>query len=163
MKTLKNLFSRNFERYDGVYPINIYLLRLIFLLTFLFVGSDSWKYIITYEGSWDNLSAVAFCVWAAYSTLSFLGLLHPLKMLPLILFQILYKSLWLMVVAYPLWSENQLAGSPAEEMTNVFLWVLLPIVAVPWKYVVKNYVLFTKKKPIALTDSTLSETTSYPV
>lgn len=160
MKIFKNLFSRNFDNYSGMYPINIYLLRLVFLLTFVIVGADSWMYIINYEGSWDNLRAVAFCVWAAYSTLSFLGLFHPLKMLPLVLFQIFYKSLWLVVVALPLWSANQLAGSPAEEMTYIFIWVLLPIVAIPWKYVVITYVLPTKKNKITLTGSNIGSETS---
>ena len=79
-------------------------------------------------------------MWASYSALSFLGIIHPLKMLPLMLFQIAYKVLWLIVVAYPLWSANQLTGSPAEEMARTFLWVALPILAVPWKYVFKKYV-----------------------
>ncbi len=146
METFRNIFSRNYEQYAGVYNINIYLLRLLFFLTFLFVGTTSWNYIFTFEGTWDHVKAVAFCVWAAYSTLSVLGLLHPLKMLPLVLFQIFYKVLWLLVVAYPLWSTNQLAGSPAEEMTYTFLWVPLAIIAVPWQYAFKNYILITKKK-----------------
>jgi hypothetical protein len=35
------------------------------------------------------------------------------------------------MVAYPLWSSQQLVGSPAEEMTYAFLWVILPIIAMP--------------------------------
>jgi hypothetical protein len=31
-------------------------------------------------------------------------------------------------------------GSPAEGTTSAFLWVILPIVAVPWGYVFVNYV-----------------------
>jgi hypothetical protein len=69
---------------------------------------------------------------------------RPLKMLPLVMFEIIYKIVWLIIVAYPLWSANQLAGSPAEEMTNAFLWVVLPIVAMPWKYAVDQYVLYRK-------------------
>jgi hypothetical protein len=40
----------------------------------------------------------------------------------------------------PLWSVNKLADSPAEGMASAFLWVLLPIVAVPWGYVFENYI-----------------------
>jgi hypothetical protein len=47
--------------------------------------------------------------------------------------------LWLMVVAYPLWSAGTLVGSSAEGTTSAFLWVLLPIVAVPWGYVFGTY------------------------
>jgi hypothetical protein len=38
-------------------------------------------------------------------------------MLPTVLLEILYKVLWLLLVAYPLWSTNQLIDSPAEKMT----------------------------------------------
>ncbi len=37
--------------------------------------------------------------------------------------------MWLLIAAYPLWSGNQLAGSPAEGMAKDFLRVTLPIVA----------------------------------
>ena len=67
-------------------------------------------------------------------------------MLPIVLLEIFYKVLWLILVAYPLWSKGTLAGSPAEEITSQFLWVLLPIVAVPWGYVFKNYFYSAKKQ-----------------
>jgi hypothetical protein len=53
--------------------------------------------------------------------------------------KIFYKVLWLILVAYPLWSKGTLAGSP-EDTTSAFLWVILPIVAVPWGYVFVNYI-----------------------
>jgi hypothetical protein len=138
------LLRPDHQRYEGVRPINVYLLRLLFVLVFVFVGYDSWTYILHHKGSWDHVKAAAFCMWASYSLLSILGVFHPLKMLPLVMFEIMYKIVWLIIVAYPLWSANQLAGSPAEGMTYAFLWVVLPIVAMPWKYAVDQYVLYRK-------------------
>ena len=108
---------------------------------FLFLGQDAWTYILTFEGSWNHVAAAAWSVWASYSVLAVLGIIHPLKMLPLALLDILYKVIWLILVAYPLWATNQLIGSPAEEMTYAFLWVVLPIIAMPWKYAFENYIL----------------------
>ncbi|HEY6337006.1 MAG TPA: hypothetical protein VIW68_00790 [Candidatus Sulfotelmatobacter sp.] len=142
---IRTVFGPDRERYEGVYKINIYLLRLLYFLIIVFVGRDSWTTILSHQGHWDYLQAVAFCVWAAYSTLSILGLINPLKMLPLVLFEILYKSIWLIIVAYPLWSRNQLAGSPAEELTYAFLWLPLPLLAVPWGYAFKTYFSFPRK------------------
>jgi hypothetical protein len=34
--------------------------------------------ILTHQGPWDHVRAVAWCVWATYPTLALLGLLHPL-------------------------------------------------------------------------------------
>jgi hypothetical protein len=62
------------------------------------------------------------------------------------IFMIFYKSLWLIIVAYPLWREGTLAGSPAEEMTYAFLGVPVAMIAVPWKYVFENYIYKPKKK-----------------
>jgi hypothetical protein len=53
--------------------------------------------------------------------------------------------IWLILVAYPLWSSNQLAGSPAEGMTNSFLFVVLPILAMPWRYFFRRYILMEKR------------------
>jgi len=132
-------------RYEGVRPINIYVLRVFYFLILVFVGSDSWTAIINHEGPWDHVRAVAFCAWATYSTMSVLGLIHPLKMLPIMMFTIGYKTLWLIVVAYPLWRDNALAGSPAEAMTRVFLWTPVLFIAVPWGYVIRNYVMWSKR------------------
>jgi hypothetical protein len=142
---IKKIFGPDYERYEGVYKINIYLLRLLYLLMIIFVGSDSWTAIVNHQGPWDHLKAVAFCVWAAYSTLSILGLINPLKMLPLILFEIFYKSIWLIIVAYPLWSKHQLVGSAAEQMTYAFLWLPLPLLATPWGYAFRTYLSFPKR------------------
>jgi hypothetical protein len=62
-------------------------------------------------------------------------------MLPLMLFVIIYKVSWLSIVAYPLWSAGQLAGSPAEPMATAFVWVVLCIAATPWKHALDEYVL----------------------
>jgi len=120
---------------------NIYLLRLLYILMFVFLGRDAWSHLLTHQGSWNPDEAVAWCVWAAFSLLALPGILHPLRLLPLVLLEITYKVLWLAVVAYPWWSNGQLAESPrTEHLTFVFLLVILPIVAVPWKYAFAHYV-----------------------
>jgi hypothetical protein len=139
-----SIFQRS-EKYEGVRPINIYLLRLLYILMFFVLGKEVWTHILTHQGAWDPVDAVAWCVWAAFATLAVLGIFRPLKILPIVLLEIFYKLLWLGIVAYPLWRKGALSGSPAEEITSQFLWVLLPIVAVPWGYAFRQYVYDFKK------------------
>src|ERR1700733_5243382 len=127
-------------QYEGVRPINIYLLRLVFILMFFVLGKNTWTNIFTHRGSWEPDNAIAWCVWTAFATLAGLGIFRPLKMLPILLLEIFYKVLWLIIVAYPLWSNGTLAGSRAQGTTAAFLWVVLPIVAVPWGYVFATYI-----------------------
>ena len=133
------IFQRD-DRHEGVRRIHIYLLRLVYTLMFFVLGKDTWTHVLTHQGEWDPMDATAWCVWTAFATLAGLGIIRPLKMLPILLLEVFYKVLWLLVVAYPLWSKGALWGSSAEGVTRAFLWVILPIVAVPWGYVVGAYV-----------------------
>lgn len=142
---IKYLFRRDYQHWEGVPKINIYCLRLLYTLMFVFLGKDVWTYIFTHSGSWEPQDAMNWSVWASFSLLALFGILHPLKMLPILILEISYKVIWLLLVAYPLWTSDQLVGSPAEGMTMVFLPVLLPILFVPWRYVVKTYLLVAKK------------------
>ena len=115
MRIIKYIFTPNHAKYEGVRPINIYLLRVLYFLMFVGVAFEAWKTIIAHEGPWDHTKAVAWCVWAAYPTLAIFGLLRPLRWLPIVIFMIFYKTLWVIVVAYPLWRAGTLAGSPADD------------------------------------------------
>jgi hypothetical protein len=136
---LTALFKPDYERYEGARPIQVFGLRLAYALVFVLVGNKSWTSIVNHRGDWDPLVAAAVCMWASSSLLSLIGIFHPLKMLPLVLFEIGYKALWLAIVAWPLWRENRLMGSPAEDLTYAFLWVVLPILGVPWGYAFRKY------------------------
>jgi hypothetical protein len=140
----KYIFQRS-DKYEGVRPINIYLLRLLYILMFFVLGKETWTHILTHQGPWEPMDAVAWCLWTAFATLAGLGIIRPLKMLPIVLLEIFYKVMWLLIVAYPLWSKGTLAGSPAEGTTSAFLWVILPIVAVPWGYAFMTYIYKPKK------------------
>jgi hypothetical protein len=142
--SLKAVFQRS-DRYEGVRRINIYLLRLLYVLMFFVLGRLTWTHVLTHHGPWDPTNAVTWCVWTAFATLAGLGIIRPLKMLPIVLLEIFYKVLWLVIVAYPLWSKGTLVGSSAEGITSQFLWVILPIVAVPWGYAFANYVYKPEK------------------
>lgn len=107
---------------------------------------DAWKMIFTHDGQLERFRAIAICVWAAYGTLGLFGLFKPLKWLPIVLFMIFYKTLWLLVVSLPLWKSNQLAGSPAEEMTYIFLVAPFLLLIIPWKYVFRTFIFEQRTK-----------------
>lgn len=145
------LFQR-LEHQQGVRRINIYALRLLYALMFFMLGQTTWTHILTHHGPWEPDNAMAWSVWAAFATLAGVGILRPLKMLPILLLEAFYKILWLLLVAYPLWSRGTLAGSPVEYQAWVFAGAIIVLAVVPWGYVVTNYVYQPKSKqqPAAL-------------
>jgi hypothetical protein len=89
-------------------------------------------------GPWDG---VAYSFWGALALLAAIGLRYPLQMVPLLLVQMIYKMLWLLAVALPLWR----AGAPFDAMMVSFTWamaigVALDLIVIPWGYVFVNYV-----------------------
>ncbi len=76
----------------------LYLMRFAYLGNFVLLGLNVWPVIINHKGAWDPMHGVAFSFWAALSALAGLGVRYPLKMLPLLLLQLLYKSIWLIAV-----------------------------------------------------------------
>ena len=117
----------------------LYLMRLLYLLNFVMLGLSVWPEIINHAGAWDPVKGVAFSFWAALSVLSGLGLRYPLKMLPLLLLQLLYKSIWVIAIALPLWSAFR-----SVELTRIMaMGAVVDLIVIPWPYVIANYV----KKP----------------
>jgi len=141
-----SLFAPDPVRYDGVRPIQVHLLRAFYVLMMLFVGTAAWRSILTHQGPWDPVRAIAVCVWAAYPTLLILGILHPIRMLPLFLFMLAYKAIWLGAVAYPLWRAGTLWGTPTGDIARDFLPLPFAFLAVPWGHVFRTYVLPPKRQ-----------------
>ena len=126
----------------GLSTFRIYLLRLYYILMITVLGIDVWTAIFTHKEAWEPMTAVGYSVWATFAVLSIIGLLHPVKMLPIILLNITYKVIWLSIVAYPLWSLDQLEGSEAEGLTSSnFIGFIIDLLVIPWIYVFKNYIL----------------------
>jgi hypothetical protein len=121
---------------EEVSTFRLYLLRLLYLLNFVLLGLDVWPEIINHQGAWDPVRGVAFSFWAALSALSGLGLRYPLKMVPLLLLQLFYKSVWLLAVALPLSSAGR-----STDLTNAMLiGAVVDLIVIPWPYVLANYV-----------------------
>lgn len=142
---MRKIFEPDYQNFEGVRPINIYVLRVFFALICFMMGFTAWSSILAHKGDWQPSIGVTYCVWAAYATISFFGIYNTLKMLPILLFMIFYKSLWLLVVAYPLWKTDKLVGSPSEELATIFIWAILPALFFPWKYFFNHFILPTKK------------------
>ena len=89
---------------------------------------------------WGLAQGTVECLLVAMSILALLGLRHPQRLLPILLFEVAWKLLWLGVVALPAWLNNQLDSATREQTAKV-LWVALIIAVIPWRHVLTHYVL----------------------
>lgn len=123
----------------GVSLPRLYLLRLLYLVIVVGLGIEVWPGVVSRPASWAPMEGVVQCMLAAFSLLSLLGLRYPLAMLPVLLWELAWKGLWLGIVAWPLWAAGDLQGAHASIAGACLVAVLFPL-AMPWKYLVRRYV-----------------------
>jgi hypothetical protein len=118
----------------------LYLLRALYLLFAVGLGTTVWPGVIHHDRPWELMGGVVQCVLAALGALSLLGLRYPLLMLPLVLWELTWKSIWLLVVATPLWVSGTMDKQTWAMASAILIVVIIPFV-VPWSYVFRQYVM----------------------
>ena len=121
---------------EEVSTLRLYVLRGMYLLNFLLVGSGVCAAFIQRREPWGPITGVAFSFWAALSVLSALGIRYPLAMLPLLFLQLFYKTFWVAAVYVPL----RAAGRSSDLTQGFLLAIALDIMVIPWTYVLAHYV-----------------------
>ena len=85
------------------------------------------------------IEGAEFCILIALALLSFLGMRYPIGMLPILLFEVTWKVLWLALVAAPLLIAGDLHGATESLLYSILF--VVPIIAVtPWDFVWKRFV-----------------------
>jgi hypothetical protein len=125
---------------DQVSLPRLYLLRLGYLVIAVGLAATKWPLIINHDGPWPLFEGVETCMLVALSLLWFLGLRYPIKMLPILLFEIGWKIIWLSVIAVPLLTADHI--DPATlNVLYACLWIVIPLAVIPWRYVFRQYVI----------------------
>jgi hypothetical protein len=72
--------------------------------------------------------------------LSFLGLRHPLRMLPIFLFEFVWKTIWLFAFGLPGWLAGRADPQFGEDLILIGGGPLVFGLIIPWGYVWRHYV-----------------------
>ena len=127
---------------SDISTFRLYLLRAAYLLISVGLAFTIWPQIILHGTKWPLWYGVGCSLLAAVSVLAVLGIRYPLKMLPVLFFELIWKAIWLIAVALPMWSANQIDAATLETAQNCLTGVIL-LFLIPWSYVSANYL----KKP----------------
>ena len=115
----------------------IYVLRATYLLLVIGLGAMIVPDVVSHPVlSRGVIPSLLGAVWV----LAFVGLKYPLEMLPLLMFEFAWKSIWMVAYGLPQWSAGQLPPTFAEDSFNIGLGVILMPLVIPWGYVYRHYV-----------------------
>ena len=116
------------------------LLRGMYLLMFVGLATQIWPLMIQSSRNVEHFRGVVWSVLTGLSLVAALGIRYPVKMLPLLLFELAWKTIWVAAIGLPLWSAGRLDAGTAETMRACLLGVVLCPLVIPWRYVFAHYV-----------------------
>lgn len=116
--------------------LRLYILRAMYLVLVVGLGAMIVPEILSHEPtSRGVIPALLGAVWL----LAFLGLRYPLEMLPLLMFELAWKAIWMGFYGLQQWASGRYPPTFAEDFFNIAFGAVLLLV-IPWAYVWRHYV-----------------------
>ncbi len=122
-----------------VSQLRLHVMRAMYLFIAVGLGLTIWPSIIEHKLSLPLMNGVVLSLLGTVALLSLLGLRYPLQMIPVLLFELIWKAIWLVAFALPLWSAGQIDERTASTVFDTALGAVLLLV-IPWPYVYRHYV-----------------------
>src|SRR4051794_12880081 len=116
------------------------LMRIGYLVMGVGLALVKWPILIGYDRDFPLYEGVVAVLLTAMSLLAFLGLRYPVRLLPILLFETLWKVIWLSVVALPAVLAGDVEQAMSETIFSCSLVVII-VAVIPWRYVWQRYVL----------------------
>jgi hypothetical protein len=119
----------------------LHLMRGGYLLMGLGLALVKWP-LLSSASTMPLYEGVTLCLLTAMSVLALMGLRYPVKMIPVLLFELAWKLLWLALVALPQAAGGTMDSATTEVLVNCSLVVVI-LAVTPWPYVWRTYVRAT--------------------
>jgi len=125
---------------QDVSTLRLYLLRALYLLIFVGLALQIWPLIVRPLEDLQLMRGVVWSVLTAVSLLAALGIRYPLRMLPLLFLEFLWKAVWMLAIGLPRRAAGPMDAPTAETFFAVLMGIVIVPLALPWRYVWENYV-----------------------
>jgi hypothetical protein len=127
-------------RSDGeVSAIRLWVMRAMYLFMAVGIGNMIWPLILDHSSTLPRMTGVAWALLGTIGLLAVIGLRYPLRMIPVLLFELTWKMIWLSAFAAPRWLDGTLDDAMRMSIFETSLGAVLLFV-IPWRYVWANYV-----------------------
>jgi hypothetical protein len=118
----------------------LYTLRAAYFVMAAGLGVTIWPAVIHHSNEFAARHGVQVALLAGLGATAALGLRYPVQMLPVLLFELTWKAIYLIAFALPLWSAHAIDAATAEDIKAVLV-VVIFIPLIPGRYVFVHYVL----------------------
>lgn len=112
----------------------ITVLRILYLVIALALSSFVWSQLIFASADWPVITSIAKSMMAGMALLCVVGIRFPLAMLPILVFEMLWKTIWLAAIALPAWLGDRWTAS-IESVFIESVGVLVLYFILPWGHI----------------------------
>src|SRR5919112_515431 len=123
-----------------VSTVRLYLLRASYLIIAVGLGLIIWPTLADPPQGVEHMRGVVRALLAAVGVLALVGIRYPLRMLPLLFFELVWKTIWVLAIGVPLWSADAFTPGTRESWRDCLVGIALCLAVIPWGYVVATYV-----------------------
>lgn len=120
--------------------LRLYVLRAAYLMMAIFLTTQILPQVIMRGTEYPHMSGVARALLAALGLLALLGVRYPVKMLPILLFELAWKAIWVLAIGLPLRNAGRLDAGQAQTLIDCTFGVVLCFIVIPWPYVIATFV-----------------------
>lgn len=124
---------------DEVGKVRIYLLRAMYAFIAFGLGVTTLPDIVSGSGRFADSDTIINATLMGFCLLSLLGIKYPLKMLPVLLLELVWKVFWLLVYALPMYLNHSLDEYAQELVLACAMGVILTPLVLPWGYLITHY------------------------
>jgi hypothetical protein len=117
---------------NEVSSIRLTILRAMYAVMGFALGYQQFP-LFFHHPQWPLTNGMAHCFLAALAALSLVGIVYPLRMLPVLIYELAWKSFWLLGIALPLWLTNQV-DADTRQMFYESIGVVILIPIIPWRF-----------------------------
>ena len=116
----------------------MYIIRGACLVFFIILGSSALPNLL-----WPDpmargmISAILGGLWVMLG----IGIRYPLKMVPIFLFEFVWKIIWLLSFGLPQWLAGKESPQLSEDLIGIGLFPIVVALIIPWGYVWRHYVV----------------------
>jgi hypothetical protein len=132
--------QRELKMTDDDVPLwRLYLLRALYLLVSVGLALSFWPALLLHSDLWAQRRGEMAAMLIGLSLLCVWGLRYPLQMLPLLIFELIWKSVWIAAFAYPLWRRGAMTPGVEESFYACLAGVVITPLVLPWRYIAQHY------------------------
>jgi hypothetical protein len=118
----------------------LYTLRVGYLVLAGGLGTFYWPSVIRHTTEFAVSNGVQTALLAGLGLTAVLGFRYPVKMLPLLLFEMIWKAVYLAFFALPLWRAGAIPEAMMADVSAV-MWVVIFLPLIPWRHVWREFAI----------------------